>query len=345
MTHKITSFIIAETEPRPDVPQQGEPTAVISGKSAPHYFAKTVPSQLIVGAEKVSIAGREIEIIAKTYGPDTILVEGTLEVPDIFAEDVWSVKDKLKETCYDFARRQNAKDEPAEEYTLYQVSGYHGDPGKIVTQKATRIVGLLKSEKLELDPKEIEYSLSFQFKYGKGDLVIVDWDGAFAFDQEGEFGETLELLELANYQLLRYRILDIQLDDKIKTVSKLSMADKRHWRLWRSSDISAEFRGLIKTRSQAIAQFEALERDIKLIGDWYSARLYDLLSKKFRLDGWRQAVREKMDSLRDIYTIASENLGMSRHQRLELIQIWAFFVLQIGWFLLIILEFFYFSSQ
>ena len=86
-----------------------------------------------------------------------------------------------------------------------------------------------------------------------------------------------------------------------------------------------------------------MERDIKLIGDWYSARFYDLLSRKFRLDGWRQAIREKLDSLEDVYSIVSENLGVSSQQVLEFIQIGAFFVLQIGWFVLIILEFIYFT--
>jgi hypothetical protein len=107
--------------------------------------------------------------------------------------------------------------------------------------------------------------------------------------------------------------------------------------------IDREFKELIKVRSYAVTRFDSIERDIKLIGDWYSARLYDLVTKKFYLNEWRNRLREKMDSLEDIYTIASENLGMSRLQSLELIQIGGFFILQIGWFILIILEFIYFT--
>ncbi|MEK7548003.1 MAG: hypothetical protein AAB540_03855, partial [Patescibacteria group bacterium] len=95
---------------------------------------------------------------------------------------------------------------------------------------------------------------------------------------------------------------------------------------------------------ESISQFETLERDIKLIGEWYMGRVYELASKKFRLNDWRQAVKDKLESLEDIYTIAAENLGMSRIQALEYIQIMAFFVLQIGWFIIIILEFFYYSK-
>ena len=71
--------------------------------------------------------------------------------------------------------------------------------------------------------------------------------------------------------------------------------------------------------------------------------MFDLAAKKFRLAEWRDAVNEKLESLEDTYTIAAENLGMSRVQRLELIQIWGFFFLQIGWLVLIILEFIYFT--
>ena len=170
---------------------------------------------------------------------------------------------------------------------------------------------------------------------------MVDWDGVFFFDPDGEFEETVELLELANYQLLRYRISDYDLDERLKKASRLTQRGLGKW--FRTKEVAQAFQEVIKIRSESISQFESLERDIKLIGDWYSARLYDLLSKKFRLEEWRKKIQDKLDSLEDVYSIVSENLGVSRMQVLELIQIGAFFVLQIGWFALIILEFWYFT--
>lgn len=337
---KITSFIIAEASRA----KRGKeaPTAPPI-KSAPHYFEQTVPSQFILGQKKVMIGDVEVELIAKTYHPDAILVEGTMEVSDVFADNILELKDKLQKACYELAAENGAKDQPSEEYTIYQIFNYQGDPELFLQSKAQKIAGLLKSEKLELDEKEVEYTLSFQLKYAKDDLAIVDWDGAFLFDPDGEFGETIELLELANYQLLRYRILDEDLDDRLKKVSKLTQTDDRRWFFFRTKEVTQAFRGVIKMRSRSIAEFESLDRDIKLIGDWYSARLYELMYKKFRLDGWHKAIREKLESLEDAYDIAAENLGMSRIQTLEFIQIGAFFILQIGWFALIILEFFYFT--
>ena len=57
----------------------------------------------------------------------------------------------------------------------------------------------------------------------------------------------------------------------------------------------------------------------------------------------RQAIRNKLDSLEDTYSLVAENFAVSAKDRAETIQIIAFFILQVGWFLLIILEFWYFT--
>ncbi|MDE2001563.1 MAG: hypothetical protein KGI60_03300 [Patescibacteria group bacterium] len=343
--HKITTFVVAESGRG----RKGkEASSVPPVKSAPHYFEKSVPTQYLLKQETLKLDDLEVKVSVKSYHPDAILVEGSFDVQTIFAENILDLKDRLIDACYEIVKKNGGKEETAEEYTVYQITGYAGDPEIFLKGKESRMAGLLKSERLPLDEKEVEHTLSYQFKYAKDDLVIVDWDGAFIFDPKGEFEETIELFELANYQLLRYRLLDEDLDEHMKKMSRFTQPEEVTNRFLRlfwvpSKEVTQEFRDVIRIRSQAINQFEALDRDIKLIGDWYSARLYDLLSKKFRLSGWRDAVRDKLESLEDIYTIASENLGMSRIQRLEIIQIWGFFVLQAGWLILIILEFIYFT--
>lgn len=345
MAHKITSFIIVEASRA----RRGKEAPAAPVKSAPHYFEKSVPTQYVIGQEKRMIGDVEVTLEVKTYHPDAVLVEGSFEVGDVFADGILEVKDKLHDICYEIAKKNGGRLEPAEEYTVYQISGYKGDPELFLNKNAQKIAGLLKSEKLELDENEVAHTLSYQFKYAKDDLVIVDWDGAFVFDPNGEFEETIELLELANYQLLRYRILDEDLDERMRKMERFTQPDETKtswWANWfgvASREVTQEFRDVIRVRSQSINQFEAMERDIKLIGEWYSARLFDLAGKKFRLNEWRDTVKEKLESLEDTYSIAAENLGMSRVQRLELIQIWGFFFLQIGWLVLIVLEFIYFT--
>ena len=267
-----------------------------------------------------------------------ILVEGSLEVENIFADGILELKDKLHDACYELAKKNGAKDEPAEEYTIYQIFGYKGDPELFLRQSAPKMAGLLKSEKLELDEKEVEHALSYQLKYAKDDLAVVDWDGAFVFDPEGEFGETIELLELANYQLLRYRILDQDLDERIQKVSKLIEKPTKKWFVLKTSEVAQAYREVIKVRTQSVLEFESLDREIKLIGDWYSARLYELAAKKFRIDDWRNTAKEKLESLEDIYSIVAENFSISSKQIFDTIQMVGWFVLMIGWFVLLYLE-------
>ena len=215
--YRLTSFIIAETS-RAKRGKELPPQPPV--KSAPHYFEKAVPSQLVVGEEAAKVNGRDIKFLIKTYHPDAILVEATVELQKVFEEGVLELKDQLHEISYGIAKKYGAKDEPAEEYAVYQISDYDGDPELFIHGNEGLVTSLLKSEKLKLDEKEIEHTLAYQLKYAKDDLAIVDWDGALLFDPQGEFEETIELLELANYQLLRYRILDGALDGRLQKVSK-----------------------------------------------------------------------------------------------------------------------------
>lgn len=337
--HKVIAFVVSQTL---QSHKKGEISPVQAIQSAPHYFEASVPKQFVIKQEKARIGERDAEITVKLYEPDIVLVETALAVDDVFAETALSLKDQLLDVCYHTVKQYGGVAEPSEAYTAYLISGYHGDPEQFL-KYSDKIAGLLKSEKLTLDEQEINYTLSYQLKYAKNDLVIIDWDGAFVFDTDGEIGEVLELFELANYQLLQYRILDRDLDIRLEKIADVIKKPAPQWRMFKMRAVDQAFREVIMLRSQSISEFESLERDIKLIGDWYSARLYDLLSKKFRLEEWRKTLKEKLESLEDVYTIASENLGMSKIQTLEFVQIIAFFVLQIGWFALIVLEFFYFT--
>lgn len=335
MAHKITAFIITEAV---RAKKGKEAPAAPPAKSAPHYFEKSVPAQFLLGEEKKKIGGKEVLLVAKSYYPDAVLVEGSMEAEDILSEGILELKDNLHEACYEFAKQKGGKEELAEEYTVYQISGYQGDPELFLKKYSSRIAGILKSEKLELDEKEVEHTLSSQLKYAKDDLAIVDWDGAFLFYPKGEFGETIELLELANYQLLRYRILDRDLDERLQKISKLIERPTKKWFVLKTGEVTQAYREVIKVRSQSVSEFEALDRDIKLIGEWYSARLYDLATKKFKIDEWHGVVKEKLESLEDVYSIVAENFSISNRQIFDFVQMAGWFILMIGWFVLLYLE-------
>ncbi len=322
----------------------GEVLAVPQSESAPHYYGSTVPKQVLLGKEEHNVAGSKVTFEIKAYLPDIILVEGQLEVTDIFSEEAFELREKLIETCHSIVKRHGGRFEASEEYSLALVSGYEGEPEQFF-QYGSEIASFLKSEKMPLDEQEVEHTLSAQIKYANNDLVIVDWDGAFVFDPKGEYDSIVELLQIANLQLLRYRILDSELDERIKRIGKVMQAQTGQVTIFKNKELEQAFKEVIAVRARSISEFEALDREIKLIGEWYPARLYDLAARKMKFDGWKSSIKEKLDSLEDVYSIISENFSMSRTHFLEFIQILLFFVLQVGWFVLIILEFMFYTRN
>lgn len=329
--HRIVAFVLAAG---PRTGGREEMVEIKSLQSAPHYLSSSVPPQYI--------KGKDGECLIKAYPPNVLLVEASRTVENVFSAAAFEVKEELLAACHAVVEKRRGSEQLREEYAIAVVDQYTGDPEQFLVH-GSQIASFLKSERLPLDPAEVDHTLESQLKYGKDDLVIVDWDGAFVFDPSGDVQSIVELLQLANLQLLQYRVLDSELDRRLTRANKLVQGRKKHW-FW-DRELSKSFEEAIRLRARSIADFDALEREIKLIGDWYSARLYGLTTKKFRLAEWRQSIKEKLESLEDIYSIISENFSVSKLHFLEMVQILLFFILQVGWFVLIVIEFKIFFRQ
>lgn len=329
MYAKLISFAIAGTARTTKKGKEVVQSPVI--KSAPHYFEATVPQQFIMSQESVALREKSGTLFLKSCPPDILIAEVRFDLPDIFADEVFELKEEAIVFCREVLKKKGGKDvdELSEEYSIYIVSDYSGEPEQFLRDKE-RVAMLLKSEKLALDPLEIDYTLSAKLKYAKNDLVIVEWDGAFIFDPEGDIESTVELLELANIQLLRYRLLDKELDIRLEQIAKIfhSLPEKKRvMTIFGGREVRNAIQSILKIRATSLFNFQSLERDIKLIGDWYSARLYDLAAKKFKLDEWRGQIRDKLETLEDIYSTVSERFSWTP-ERIELI---GWFILLIGW--------------
>lgn len=343
MRSKLISFVISETTRA----KKGKVEQIPTVKSAPHYFETTMPQQFIVKQGKVEVSGRDGVLTLKSYHPDILVAEIILELDNPFQENVIALREAVIDQCHDILEKNGGKevDKMSEEYSVFTVTNYQGDPEQFFEHKEM-IASLLKSEKNRLDPQEIEYTLSTQIKYAKNDLVIIDWDGAFLFDPEGDMDSTIELFQLANLQLLRYRILDKDLDERLhKIASLIEHAPEKSKIFFKAKEVNQALKDTILVRSGSIHEFQALERDIKLIGDWYWARLYELIAKKFKTEDWRKSVKDKLDALEDVYTIASENFTVSWERRAHIIELAGWYVLLIGWLVLLALDVYFYKIK
>ena len=338
MKQHVVIFLLGEVNH--DV--RGEMFKPAAGKSAPEYTQRAIPRQVSIGQESVLLGGRNVAFHVGGYPPDVLLVRATIEVDDIFQKEVFDIERQALEQAQRIFSSYAGNPEAYENYSVFTIAGYEGEPEQFLDH-AAHMAALLKSERMDLDPREVDYTLRWQIKYGRNDLSIIDWDGAFLFDQEGDFEEDIELLTLANLQLLRHRILDRQLDSRLETVGALVDRPFRHgklgtWSGFRNKQLVSDLMEVVKNRMLSISQLQRLDREIKLIGDWYSARFFELATNKFKLDDWRRSILGKLDLLEDVYSIISENFAISWKSRAEWVQIILFFVLQALWFFLIYLE-------
>ncbi len=320
---KLIVFVVGQTE------QNLDTTGIVDVKtrrSAPSY-PDAVPKQKIIRIETRECDGVPVEFVVKAYLPKTVVAEASHDREDILSADVLDFKRGLITCCRSILQEFGCDREYDEEYSVYCISGYGGDPEVWVTLHGAQMAALLKNERILLDEDEVQATLSAFLKYGKDDLTIVDWDGAFIFDTAGDFQSNIELFEIANLQLLRSRILDHDLDERLQRTLRVVRAPRR-FPLVNAGEVRRALREIIEIRTQSL--LESVERSIGLIGDWYSARLYALIARKFHLDGWRANIKEKLDALEDAYTMATENFSVSYSARLEIL-------LLIGWFVLLIL--------
>jgi len=322
---KLVVFLFGETSRNLETSDVVEIKTV---KSAPSY-PDVIPKQKVIKAERRRSDGVEVDFVVKAYLPDVVVVEASLELDDILSDATLEFKRALINECRKVLGEFGCDPQFDEEYSVYCISGYSGDPEVYLSLYGDKIAAFLKNEKIQLDEEEVKSTLSVYLKYGKDDITIVDWDGAFIFDSSGDFDSNIELFEIANLQLLKSRILDYDLDERLQKTLRL-MGVPKHLPIIRAREVRKVVKEIIEIRTQSILESEAVERNIKLIGDWYSAKLYSLISKKFHLDNWKAEIKEKLDTLEDVYTMATENFSVSYRATLE-------FVILGGWLVLLIL--------
>jgi hypothetical protein len=314
-----------------------------SSKAAPNY-AGILPLQQIVERTPITLGGLSAVQIVKTYDPGFAIAEITVEVDDLLTAPLFDIHTELIERCRVILQGLDGDPQFQEEYRVYCIANYQGDPEVFLTLHGERLVGLIKDERLPLDEEEVRTTLQANIKYGKDDLTIVDWDGAVLFDPHGDFDANIELIEIANFQLLRTRMSDHALDARLAHVAQMLRTTPTQSR-FRRRDVRTLLREILRIRTDTVLEFQATELRIKLIGDWYAARVYALLAKKFHLDAWQASIQHKLDTLEDVSTMVAENFSVSFHTTLDFILIAGWFILLAGWFVYLFIDVYLLTSR
>jgi hypothetical protein len=178
------------------------------------------------------------------------------------------------------------------------------------------IARVLRGELESLSSQEREEVLRHRLSYLETDLVVPSWNTAFVFDTEAGLAGALELLEFANSQLLQYRYYDQRLDDELRRIyARLQVT--RWYEPWVGRRYTAAARELHALFIDVNELTDRTENALKLVGDVYAARLLGLAGARLGLGAWKDAVRDKLKTLDDIYRFAVDQTSMDRGEILE----------------------------
>jgi hypothetical protein len=156
--------------------------------------------------------------------------------------------------------------------------------------------------------------------YYRGDLVIIDYESSFLYDDEYE--ELLHLFEFANIQDLELQYYDRLLDKQLNLVYQQGKMRSRPWKAYLPfvgsfirdpiSDL-----GLMKVDISAI--IERLESSIKIAGDLYTDEIYSMLVEKLDLRSWKDSVNSKLEIIKDIHLVHQGKIDDIREDLLTML--------------------------
>jgi hypothetical protein len=217
--------------------------------------------------------------------------------------------ERLRPAVFDFSVSSMS-----EEYIVFQLNERRT---AWLEKRADWIAGLVRLELEPLSRDEVLEATKLSLSYTPTDLVVLDWAAGFVADLE--CADTLQVIEFANVQLLEFRHIDDRLDDRLEAAYRLIRPVRRrhapfsHWRTHGTA-----VRQVRELEIEAASLFERVDNALKLIGDHYLSRVFELASERFHLGGWQQSIRRKLETVGDVYDLLIQQAGGHRMEALEI---------------------------
>jgi hypothetical protein len=179
------------------------------------------------------------------------------------------------------------------------------------------IASLLRFEDESLSEYQKNEILESALGYYRGDLIIIDTEAAFIYDEE--YQEVLYLFEFGNIQQLELQYFDRQLTRQLNIIYERKVKPLP-WRTylplsWAEGDPVSEL-GRLKVDISVIT--EQLDSSIKLAGEPYFSEIYKLLIENLDLANWRDAIERKLEIIKDTRTVYQAKIETQRSEILSI---------------------------
>jgi hypothetical protein len=314
-----------------DTPQT---TEQIRGLKDAPYFQPIDIGLVTLGEETVLVEGHAISVLRQRYDGQVQMVEAHYKLRDPFAGSVLPDRVKIQSTLQSrYIPERIRSNGLFEEYSILLVTEAKPAPDKWIEKNSLAIANFIRSQREVFDSGEVEEILTSRARYSAEELTLVDWEGAVIIAPKGDFESDVALLKIGNYQILRYRMLDQSIEE---------MLDKINERFFPKRGRPRPTRGLIRQiaehRLEVMIDFERAEQNLLLIGDWYTAKLYEVIQNEFYLREWKESVRTKLDNLENIVETMQENFSLSWEALMERLQLLGWVLLLLGYLYLYVLD-------
>jgi hypothetical protein len=174
---------------------------------------------------------------------------------------------------------------------------------------------MLAENQVRLSAEAKASSAEAIFQYGENDLAIIDWNSAIVIEPGGS-RDIPDILEFAVTQLMEMRYYDDLLDIKLNSLYD-DIQKKRH-AIWVS-----KYDRLYEDASSRYIEFieflERVENSLKVVGDFYLAKIYRGATSQFRLKDWQDSVTRKMNILAQVSNLLQGEMNVRKSHLLEII--------------------------
>ncbi len=317
----------------PDSAPTAQPAEQIKGLKDAPYFQPIDIDLVTLGDETLVIEGYAVSTLRQRYDGRVQMVECHFDLKDPFATSVLPERIKIQNALQSrYVPEGVRKSGLFEEYTILLVHEVKTTPDKWVAKNDLTIANFIRSQREVFDKEEVNEILESRTRYSANELTLVDWEGAVIIAPNADYQSDIALLKIGNYQLLRYRMLDQSIEE---------MLDKINERFFQAKRPRAT-RGLVRQiaehRLEVMLDFERAEQNLLLIGDWYTAKLYEAIQNELYLKDWKESVRAKLDNLESIVETIQDNFSLSWEALMDRLQLLGWVLLLVGYIYLYFLD-------
>jgi hypothetical protein len=302
-------------------------------KDAP-YFQPVDMDLVSLGDETIIIEGHAVSIVRHQYDGRVQMVEAGFTLRDPFDASALQERAKIENALQSkYIPEEYRQSGLFEEYTILLVDEVKTTPDKWIDKNELEISRFIRSQRDTLDKNEINEILMSRTRYSAAELTLVDWEGAVIIAPNADYQSDIVLLKIGNYQLLRYRMLDQSIETILDKINEAFFKNKRRPRATRGL-----IRQIAELKLEVMLDFERTEQNLLLIGDWYTAKLYEAIQSEFYLRDWKESLRAKLDNLESIVQTIRDNLAVSWENVMDRIQLALWIFMLFGYLYLYFLD-------